>query len=248
MPPARQSRHAVLTAFRRTALLDAARRVFGAHGFEQATMEGIAREAGVAKGTVYLYYRSKRAIYEAAFNDCMAQLDQLTRRHVEEAGTLQAAIAGFVAARVQFFQEHPEFFQMYVAELGSQVGATRQRRRVARSMLDRQMHLLEDAIVRAASRGEIRPVEPAPTALAIFDMTRGLVARHLLSRGTLDVSRDVTFLTELIWTGLHPAAQARRRGGGMAPGAQTASGARATKARRTKESASPREGRGRQNR
>ena len=117
----RRKKEDVLNEFRRSELVAAARHVFGTHGFENATMDAIARQADVAKGTVYLYYRSKRDIYEATLRACMEDLEAIVRDRVEAAAPLQAAIAAFVAARVTYFQEHQDFFRMYVDEIGSQV-------------------------------------------------------------------------------------------------------------------------------
>jgi AcrR family transcriptional regulator len=194
----------VLNEFRRTELIAAARRVFGSHGFEKATMEAIARQADVAKGTVYLYYASKRAIYDAALRASMAELEAVVQQRVEAAGTLQEAIAAFVDARLTYFQERQDFFRIYIDEIGSRVTTPKSRRTLWSTMLDRQTRSLERRIASAVDRREIRRVDPAATALAVFDMTRGLVARHLLAhqrRGTAD---DVAFLTDLIWTGLRP--------------------------------------------
>ena len=195
----------VLNEFRRSELIAAARRVFGAHGFATATMEAIAKDADVAKGTVYLYYDSKRAIYEAAWRTSMEELEALVKARVESAASLQEAIAAFVAARVEFFQARQDFFRMYVEEIGARVGAPKARRTLCSTMIDRQTRILEKRVAAAVDRGEIRPVDPAATALAVFDMTRGLVARHLLAQQPSDTARDVSFLTDLIWTGLKPA-------------------------------------------
>ncbi len=46
-------------------ILEAATRLFARYGFRRTAMEDIAREAGVAKGTVYLYFDSKDAVYLA---------------------------------------------------------------------------------------------------------------------------------------------------------------------------------------
>jgi AcrR family transcriptional regulator len=205
----KRRKEAVLNEFRRSELVAAARHVFGAHGFETATMEAIARQADVAKGTVYLYYRSKRDIYEATLRACMEELEALVRERVEAAGSLQVAIAAFVAARVEYFQKHQDFFRMYVDEIGSRVRTSRQRQTATASnlsgaMIDRQTRLLERLITAAVERREIREVDPAATALALFDITRGLVARHLFSQERSDTARDVAFLTDLIWTGLRP--------------------------------------------
>lgn len=50
---------------KRHQILDGARRVFRANGFDGASMETIAREAGVSKGTLYVYFDSKEALFKA---------------------------------------------------------------------------------------------------------------------------------------------------------------------------------------
>src|SRR3990170_8026576 len=67
---------------RREAILAAARKVFARKGFEGSTIVDIAREAGVASGTVYLYYASKLDLF-AALN---AQLFQVINQALLAAG------------------------------------------------------------------------------------------------------------------------------------------------------------------
>jgi AcrR family transcriptional regulator len=207
MPSARPSREEVLTTFRRTALIDAARRVFGGHGFDGATMEAIAAAAQVAKGTIYLYYRSKRAIYDATLEAGLAEIDRLTEARIRQAASIKDAIAGFIAVRTAYFQERPDFFRMYVAEVAGQIIRQGSARRTCRAMLERQTKVLQKAIADAVARGEIRHVDPAATAMAVFDMTRGLTARRLVMPPTGDVRRENDLCTDLIWNGI-----ATRRG------------------------------------
>lgn len=53
------------SAARRRAILDAALVEFAAHGFAAARLDDVARRAGVAKGTLYLYFADKEALFEA---------------------------------------------------------------------------------------------------------------------------------------------------------------------------------------
>ena len=50
---------------KRRQILDGARRVFLAEGFDGASMGEIARAAGVSKGTLYVYFDSKEKLFEA---------------------------------------------------------------------------------------------------------------------------------------------------------------------------------------
>lgn len=52
-------------AARELAILDAARQVFAEHGYHGSTMREIASRAGVATGTLYLYFANKEALYVA---------------------------------------------------------------------------------------------------------------------------------------------------------------------------------------
>ena len=66
MPLRGVTKREVLADFRRAELVDAASAVFARKGFAGASVDEIAKMAGVAKGTVYLYYPSKHDIYWAA--------------------------------------------------------------------------------------------------------------------------------------------------------------------------------------
>ena len=64
---------------RRDAILSAARKVFARKGFEGATIADIAREAGVAAGTVYLYYASKIDLFAALNAELYAVINEAIR-------------------------------------------------------------------------------------------------------------------------------------------------------------------------
>ena len=196
----RRTRTQILTEYRRDALLRAAMRVFGERGFDCATMEEIAHEADVAKGTTYLYYRSKQSIYDESLSHGLTELDSQTREAIDRAPNLHAAIPAFVTARARYFLEHRDFLRMYVSAIARQVTSARVSE--FQAMVDRQTHRLEQAVARAVARREIRKVDPAATALAIFDLTRGLVARAVMEHRRFDIDREVAFVSALVWQGL----------------------------------------------
>jgi AcrR family transcriptional regulator len=65
---------------RRQAILKAALTVFAAHGFEAARLDDVAARAGVAKGTLYLYFRDKEALFEALVRNAVSPLLEQMRR------------------------------------------------------------------------------------------------------------------------------------------------------------------------
>ena len=51
------------TRSKRQAIIEAARKIFAMKGYEDTTIAEIAEDAGIAVGTVYLYFGNKRDIY-----------------------------------------------------------------------------------------------------------------------------------------------------------------------------------------
>jgi len=60
----RQSARTANAAARREAILDAALNEFAARGFAAARLDDVARRAGVAKGTIYIHFRDKEALFQ----------------------------------------------------------------------------------------------------------------------------------------------------------------------------------------
>src|SRR5262245_59254049 len=77
MPATARRSQAAPVADKRDAILKAATGVFARRGFFQSQVADVAREAGVAAGTVYLYFRSKDdllvSIFERTMRDVMAE-------------------------------------------------------------------------------------------------------------------------------------------------------------------------------
>jgi len=62
---------------KRRQIIDGARAVFLAQGFDAASMGEIARKAGVSKGTLYVYFDSKEALFEAITEEQCRQQAEL---------------------------------------------------------------------------------------------------------------------------------------------------------------------------
>jgi AcrR family transcriptional regulator len=60
----------------RVAILAAARNAFATHGYEKATIRGIAREAGVDPSLVHHFYGAKEDVFKAAVSDVLAPIAQ----------------------------------------------------------------------------------------------------------------------------------------------------------------------------
>ena len=104
---------------RRSAILDAAEAVFKQKGFANATMDDIARDAELAKGTVYLYYRSKEELQVGLAKrglDLMAEFFEREFEASQATGLQKLTAIG--DAYWKFAQEHYFYFSiMHILDL-----------------------------------------------------------------------------------------------------------------------------------
>ena len=66
------------------AIIEAAIKVIAEHGYHNAQVSKIAREAGVAEGTIYLYFQNKEDVLISIFKDKMGDYIALVRRELQK--------------------------------------------------------------------------------------------------------------------------------------------------------------------
>jgi AcrR family transcriptional regulator len=193
-----KSKRKVVSEFRRAEIVDAARAVFARRGFAHGIMDEIAKEAGIAKGTIYLYFRSKTDIYKAVLDHDMKALKKSTLKRIEVAAGLKGKIGAFTLARIEYAESRKEFFRIMDSEREN-LSLTRGQ---YRDWLREPVLRLAGAIEKAARHGEIRAVPAEKVAWIIADMTRGTIQRRLLGQSDASPAEDSAFLLGFIWASL----------------------------------------------
>src|SRR6266403_563242 len=90
-------------------IIDAAVRVFARHGYYNSRVSDIAREAGVASGTIYLYFKTKDDILVRLFREKMAEWVALVRKEVAAERDPLAKIRKIVALHFRVLQGNKFF-------------------------------------------------------------------------------------------------------------------------------------------
>src|SRR2546425_397919 len=99
------------------AIIDAAIRVFARNGYYNSRVSDIAREAGIASGTIYLYFKTKDDILVRLFREKMAEWVALVRKEVAAERDPLAKIRKIVALHFRVIQENPDLAEVVQVEL-----------------------------------------------------------------------------------------------------------------------------------
>lgn len=93
---------------RREEIIQAAEKVFYSMGVEQATMEDVAAEAELSKGTLYLYFKSKERLLVEVARRALILLNTFTSKAAEEVGGAIEKLGQMGLATIQFSKSHPD--------------------------------------------------------------------------------------------------------------------------------------------
>lgn len=199
-----KSKEEVVQEFRIASIQDATMRVISRKGMAAATMQEIAEEAGVAKGTIYLYFRDRDELVEKTFETAMeklfVQIDEALDRDVAFEDKLRAVMT----AQLAFFSQNREFFRLYLS-LRMPEGTPAQQRRQQRSCHPRyrqRVEKLAGVLQQAIARGELREVDTERLALFIIEGSTAVLLERLSEKSSPAESADVEFLVSLILDGI----------------------------------------------
>ncbi len=98
-------------------IIDAAVRVFARHGYYNSRVSDIAREAGVASGTIYLYFKTKDEILVRLFREKMADWVAFLRQAIADLPDAVAKLRRLVALHLRMLEDNPDLAEVMQVEL-----------------------------------------------------------------------------------------------------------------------------------
>jgi AcrR family transcriptional regulator len=100
----------------RTSIMQAALDEFADKGFHPATIDSIAERAGIAKGTVYRYFKTKEALFNALKEDTITEFVELARKDLSREKDVLSIIESVIRIYLGFFEKNSAFYKVIVQE------------------------------------------------------------------------------------------------------------------------------------
>lgn len=164
-------------AKRKASILKAAREVFFKKGFMAATMDAIADRCGLAKGTIYLYFKSKEELYVSIMSEGMRLLRNDLGKSVGLSLPSDEVLAQVLQAYFGFYRKNRKYFRIMF--LSSQPDL---RERVSDELLRQNMdtamdcmRIVSDHVEGGIRAGLFRKVNPWGIANVLWSMVNGII-------------------------------------------------------------------------
>lgn len=189
------------TSGKRQRILDAAVRIFAEQGFWNAKVSQIADAAGVADGTIYLYFKSKDDLLISLFEDRMEAVLSTLKSALESATTATERLKAVVRLHLELVEANRAMAEVITVELRQSAKFIKE---YANPKFAEFLRLIARAIADGQAAGELRAdLDPPLVARALFGALDEIALSWLVrGHGKVDLHRAAEQLNLLFVEGL----------------------------------------------
>jgi TetR/AcrR family fatty acid metabolism transcriptional regulator len=186
---------------KRERILEAAVRVFAAEGFYNAKVAQIAEQAGVADGTIYLYFKSKDDLLISLFEDRMEGINANLRNALQAAPSAAEKLRAVVRLHLELVEQNRHMAEVICVELRQ---SSKFIKEYANPKFGEFLRLIAGALAEGQASGELRDdFDPPMVARAMFGALDELALAWLVrGKDRIDIPRAVEQMSNLFIEGL----------------------------------------------
>ncbi|MCP4690097.1 MAG: TetR/AcrR family transcriptional regulator [Desulfobacterales bacterium] len=172
-----------LEAIRKAQILEAGLKTIAARGCASVTMEEICRAAGMSKGGLAHYYKSKRDLFKAVFREFFQRVFKRSR---ETMARFEGPLDKVLSFDWLYDMEDPDAVLGYpiLFNLMSMAVHDEEYRRMFHEWVENWVEMLGEALREGVSRGVFTELDPDEAARSISAIYQGVASRWYLDRAS----------------------------------------------------------------
>jgi len=184
----------------RSRILHEAASEFARLGFDQANINTIAEQAGIGKGTIYLYFENKREVFLAMLRHIAHSQLATVRAALATEGTLQQRIERLFRAFVHLAEEESDTFNVYMSAL---YGVNRAFQAEATKLLRSYVTVIALVLEEGRERGELECPDIESTALMVLSLTESFVlSARVLGQSEREINAQAEYVAQFVLQGI----------------------------------------------
>jgi TetR/AcrR family fatty acid metabolism transcriptional regulator len=192
---------------KREAILKAATQVFARNGFFQSQVADVAREAGVAAGTVYLYFRSKDDLLVSLFERTMRDAIAEGRAALEAVSDPRERLTRIARLHLERLGRDRDLAVVFQVELRQ---STKFMERFSSTFLRDYLGLIRDTLAKGQAAGHFRSdLNPTIAAKIFFGALDEMATNWMLSRRRYSLPAQADTIVDLFINGVAPRSASR---------------------------------------
>ena len=181
-------------------IMDAAVVEIAHKGFYQTTVAAIARRAGVADGTIYLYFKNKEEILISVFDRAMGRFISESRLSLEKSEEASEKLRRIIELHLTLVGEDRDQAIITQVELRHSLHFMDQ---LSRAQVGEYLGIIGQVVIQGQKEGEFRSeLDPVFAAKAIFGILDEMATDWILSHRNTRLESKAGAVYDLLWAGL----------------------------------------------
>lgn len=181
-------------------IMQEAAREFASRGFDQTNINVIAEQAGIGKGTIYLYFENKRELFLAMLRHIAQAQLATVRSALALDGTLQERLERLFRAFVHLAAEESDSFNVYMSSL---YGVNRAFQAEATKLMRDYIAVISMMLEQSRMRGEVHCQDIEATALMVLSLTESYVlSANVLGHTEQVIAQQASLVAQCILQGI----------------------------------------------
>lgn len=182
------------------AIIEAAVKVIARYGYHQAQVSKIAKEAGVADGTIYLYFKNKEDILVSLFNQKMGQLIEVAEKKIDEEQSVEEKFRLLIYMHLYQLSKDPNLAIVTQLELRQ---SDQNIRKQINNILKNYLSLIDKVLQLCIDEGYFKQdIDPLVARYMIFGTLDETVTNWLMKERKYDLVSLVDPIHNLFLDGL----------------------------------------------
>lgn len=182
------------------AILRAAAKVFAQSGYFNAKVSDVARNAGVADGTVYLYFKNKDDLLTSIFSWAMGEFLTRARAELAEMASAKEKLLSFARLQFSLFEQERDIAIVFQIELRQ---STKFMEQFSTTYLAEYLQMLREIIEEGMNQGVFRTaLNSKLVAKLLFGMLDEMATNWVLSHGNHSLTATAEPVLDIFFNGV----------------------------------------------
>ena len=157
---------------KRERILEAGLKLFANQPYQAVTMDRVAAAAGVAKGTLYLYFQSKEDLYLGILSDGMESMARAYQSTVDPVADVRQRLQHAIRLTIEFYDQRRDLLRLMMTEEPRMAEA---RNRLREEWRDRGVRFYNSLIEEGIASGAFRSIDARLATYAILGSIRSVM-------------------------------------------------------------------------
>ncbi len=184
---------------KRERIINAAAKLFGEKGYHRTTTSEIADAAGVAAGTIYIYFASKEMLIVGVFEEFLGSHMERLSEGVRAVSGAEAKTRRLLTLGLELMESNPSSARIFLSQLRQ---SSEMVKTVAKKSSRIYMDIIEDVVSGGIEAGTFREFDPATTAIMVFGAYQYVVFEWVAADCSYSLGAKAKALSDFVLMGM----------------------------------------------